>query len=330
MLRTKIRRSQMRDKQHLFRRGETLVNTFCEFNSLPPPRIEEANLRSTPGTQKGRQIKIDLGKCTGALFTQNTNRWSFPGHIMDSTPYGEVCRQFGYYLLHRFKRKDPLFRMRGATKILGYERTEELAFAEAVRLYLTNSDLLHLVSDKRYWALRAGLRLKPIVDDPWNTVLEESHAPNKYTKLVINTYNNEREEEKYMTPLATELTENYSFTELQLVKDHLIAILKRNRELTVEGKTKTGKKFSLQISKNGKEAEYSLSRENLHNTNGREVTENAAAIHMANDFAHACLLHEKPLGPYQVASNMRRYNKTEINLKKYAGKAVKKKKGNKE
>jgi len=170
------------DKAQLLGTGAELARTFCDANGLPLPPIEvyEASrwrFASTCAYYRPQRIHIAPTKCahigTGGM------AWSYPGYIIDRTPYGVIQHELGHhvdYLMSGAKGSyggDFSVAMRRDVrepKITNYCPNDWEWFAEIFRLFVTNSDLLRLLRPRAYDAIvTAGFM--PVVARPWQEVL---------------------------------------------------------------------------------------------------------------------------------------------------------------
>jgi hypothetical protein len=103
---------------------------------------------------------------------------TFPGHKTDRSAAGVPCHENGHHVYFNFQPRAGGRGWRGIvaeTKpITSYEPSVGEAFAETLRLFHLNPDLLRCGRPERYEYL-IGLGLRPVVAVDWQTVLR--HAP---------------------------------------------------------------------------------------------------------------------------------------------------------
>ena len=106
--------------------------------------------------------------------------WSFPGYKADVTPVGVIAHEVGHHVDHltdlrkKFKTEwESVVQQEPA--VTSYEPHPGEAFAEALRLFITNPHLLRLGRPKRYAFITHTLQLMPLHDEPWHVVLFHAH-----------------------------------------------------------------------------------------------------------------------------------------------------------
>lgn len=183
------------NRASMYHQGRVLLAAFCDENSLPPPPVVEADpsawrvlacayYREVPG------IVINIGAC--ASIGRGGRAWSYPGYIIDRTPYGVLQHELGHYVDLRIasiqypgaprgnywaatSRK--VKEASGEKPLTGYAAVDDAEwFAEAFRLFVTNPDLLLQIRPRTHREFRA-LGLKPVIAKDWRTVLETPAAP---------------------------------------------------------------------------------------------------------------------------------------------------------
>lgn len=109
----------------------------------------------------------------------NGNFWQAPGFAEDFTPYGTFCHEVGHhadYTLHpkaysaQNGFEDVVLHEEDVSRI---EHSVTEAFAEAIRLFITNPNLLREGRPERFEYL-TKMGLKPLHDAPWRTVLSKA------------------------------------------------------------------------------------------------------------------------------------------------------------
>lgn len=181
-------------KQYLMENGVNIIRDFCTLNNIKEPTIKLSNFRTTKkcGVYDGR-IKVDLSKCAKA-----SNLYSFPNLYVNRTPQGVVTHEFGHYLQDVLK-----ISTRTLTKqynkinekpISSYAPNSSEWFAEIIKLFTTNPDLLKLGRPKTYNWLVNDLKLKPLTRGDYINVLKEFNSDlneriiqraNKFAKIKI-------------------------------------------------------------------------------------------------------------------------------------------------
>lgn len=157
-------------KEELFKEGVNYVKEFCKVNDIKMPKIVTKPKDSyCPGTcglydYKNKTIYIWIDKCSREIDNPGY-AWSHRHYFADREPCGVVCHEFGHYLHHiltNFKLVLPKER-----KITSYEPDTWERFAETIKLFILNPDLLRLYDHKRYNVITKKLNLKPIIHTNW-------------------------------------------------------------------------------------------------------------------------------------------------------------------
>lgn len=146
----------MNDKASLFARGKALMESWCQLNGVTPPAVvsHEGHCQfATCAYYRENQINIWLLDC--AHVGSNFRMWSYPGYVIDRTPYGVLQHELAHHvdnaegprggeLSHLWRREtqeDP---------ITNYSPNDNEWFAEIFRLFVTNPDLLRLLRPKTF------------------------------------------------------------------------------------------------------------------------------------------------------------------------------------
>lgn len=179
----------------MMRDGVTLMVAFCHDNGLPIPSMNEHAGEAWPFREcayyrPDRGIVVCVDRC--AVIGRGGRAWSFPGYIIDRTPYGVVAHELGHHVdMELSKAKYPdaplgnywaalsrkVQEAAGEKGITGYAAVNHAEwFAEAFRLFCTNPDLLLQIRPRTYRELRAA-GLQPVIKKDWRTVLETPLAP---------------------------------------------------------------------------------------------------------------------------------------------------------
>ena len=118
--------------------------------------------------------------------------WSWPGYIVDRTPYGVLAHELGHSVDHALSQETgayfgnfsrDIFRITGEEAITNYAPNVAEWWAEIFRLFVTNPALLKVLRPRTYEAaLKLGLR--PLPGDDWKQVLAD--APERTLKAAEN------------------------------------------------------------------------------------------------------------------------------------------------
>lgn len=183
----------------MFIAGVELGTHFCAMNNIPQPAI--ARLRpgeklyhlATCAYYRPYTITIMVEKC--AHRGMGGRAWSWPGYVIDRTPYGVYQHELGHHLdtiVTRQTKGDnpPLFSKHVWERsqeppLTGYLGTDKEAatfymewFAEHFRLFVTNPDLCHQLRP-RFFNTITNCGFKPVTNDDWDLVLLLNDAPSR-------------------------------------------------------------------------------------------------------------------------------------------------------
>ncbi len=169
------------DKFEMFENGLQLLLRFGELNNIELPTV-----RPWPGNRIWRhgkicayylppEIVICLYRC--AHIGKSGAAWSYPGYVIDRTPYGVLGHELGHHVDHLLTHSGMyqenysthLMKSTGESKLTNYAPHPAEWFAEMFRLFCTNSELLRYLRPKTYAALRE--QFDPPEKRSWATVL---------------------------------------------------------------------------------------------------------------------------------------------------------------
>jgi hypothetical protein len=172
------------NKLELLRSGVDLMAEFCAENKLRVPKgkvLSKAEWRfpSTCAYYRSSVITICPDAC--ASIGTSGRAWSYPGYVIDRTPYGVMQHELGHHADHTLSYEKGAYggdfstKMRIAAtepKLTGYCPNDWEWFAEMFRLFVTNSDLLKAVRPRTYELIKE--HFKPVIDKPWRKVLKDA------------------------------------------------------------------------------------------------------------------------------------------------------------
>lgn len=177
------------DKQQLFENGKELATRFCQKNGLFVPEIitiEKENRLwhiDACGWYRVNEITIKIPCC--AHIGRAGRSWSYPGWVIDRTPYGVVAHEIGHHVdLHLSRNSKVNFstdirKQSGEERLTNYCPNSSEWFAEMFRLFVTNPDLLRILRPLTYNLLL--IELDPVELRPWQKVL--ANAPERTRQL---------------------------------------------------------------------------------------------------------------------------------------------------
>ena len=174
----------MTTKQDLYWQGRKLCEKFCEENDIEDPDYTIVSNRTRNGNS-GRyiihsmELIVWVENCAAPVTNPGNRRWSYPGYKTDRTPYGVICHELGHHVWCDMVGHPEMQRMwaakaRATKKVSSYEPSKEESFAETMRLFLTNPDLLRRAFYPRWEYLTAGLELIPAETRDYLEVLADA------------------------------------------------------------------------------------------------------------------------------------------------------------
>lgn len=151
------------------------MNGFCDINDIEPPQIHEREFPfGTCAYYRKNNIHITISKC--AHVGRGGPAWSYPGYIIDRTPYGVLQHELGHHIeeLHKEIAESTWNASEHEDKITNYCPNNSEWFAEHFRLFVTNPHLHSLFRPKTFKIL--STKFKPITSDTWMKILEDAPA----------------------------------------------------------------------------------------------------------------------------------------------------------
>lgn len=185
------------NKQELAEDGEKMAYKMCALNDLEFPKFTivacddrivklKAMGTATCGFYRRRsyfcaspEIVVSWSHC--AHIGSSGMAWSYPGYVIDRTPYGVIQHELGHYWfdLQRMNGKDAVGEMVAVSSseepITGYHPNPEEKCVEMFRLYVTNPNLLAQIRPNAYAWLRE--RIATVETRNWKEIL--SNAPER-------------------------------------------------------------------------------------------------------------------------------------------------------
>lgn len=166
-------------KQELFARGVLLARLVLIKSGFTVPVIKvNDNIRSKGVYDRNGKKMIEVKLLTNRPATKNPGfSWSFPGWKADLTPIGVVTHEAGHHVYDTIGRPT-LTGWSKEPRVSTYEPNSNERFAEAVKLFMTNPDLLRVGRPTRYEFL--SRYLTPVVEGGWWDILRTRGAHDKY------------------------------------------------------------------------------------------------------------------------------------------------------
>lgn len=163
-------------KEVLFEQGRQLAEEFCEYNGLPViPIRDDPTLRGF-GLYGHDVIWVNV-RSTATPRQTRGRVWSFPGRKSDRTAAGVVCHEMGHHAYFNRKLPRGWREVVAATRpITSYEPSTGEAYAESLRLFILNPDLLRQGRPERYEYITEYHGLRPVVTLAQHAVLAQAPA----------------------------------------------------------------------------------------------------------------------------------------------------------
>lgn len=171
-------------KDELLEDGIKLMARFCKANGIPDPLAvtvdkETWAFPSTCAYYRPVEIHICVPRC--AAIGRGGPAWSYPGYVVDRTPYGVIQHELGHHVDHRLSTVKGKYGGDFSSSVRQRSREERLTsycpndwewFAEMFRLFVTNPDLLKAVRPGTHYELSRFF--VPVVTAPWREVLRDA------------------------------------------------------------------------------------------------------------------------------------------------------------
>jgi len=181
-------------KDEMWQTGKLHAINFCEANALPVPAFIAEETWPFGSCAYYRMTKDGRGKVVGCVkkmahIGTAGQAWSYPGHIIDRTPYGVIAHEMGHHV-DAIKGNVKQGYISGfsvlicsqsqETKLTNYCPNTGEWFAEMMRLFITNPNLLKAIRPKTFSLLTLNF-IKPIETRSFQEVLKD--APERTLQL---------------------------------------------------------------------------------------------------------------------------------------------------
>jgi hypothetical protein len=179
------------NKNLMYDAGILSVQAFREMNPIltkPEPTFirhqEKLRMMRTCGffrPRGGHRSEIQISVMATANIGRGGYAWSHPAYKIDRTAYGVVAHEYGHYVDWSllYPSDSPRWKeLRKNEKVSGYEPNPSEAFAETMRVFIGNPDLLRRACPNRYHFL-IDRGLVPRTDEDFLTVLRSWNAPER-------------------------------------------------------------------------------------------------------------------------------------------------------
>lgn len=163
-------------KDENFEYGLKICKKFFEVNNLQFPKVKIKNTLSCYGQTiyNSETVYVNLKRARSPVGNPGFS-WSFTGYKADLTPSGILAHECGHIVdsLTNFKLHKQ--QLNGEPKVTSYEPNKYERSAEMIKVFILNPDLLKIGRPQRYKLLTEVLKLKPVINDNWESVLENAH-----------------------------------------------------------------------------------------------------------------------------------------------------------
>ena len=182
--------------------AEEIAHAFCEANRMPFAHVTTRDCRGYRGYYRAHKIRVgalrswqgyvyyDPSRCVAPVTTPGY-KWSYTGYKADNTVAGVIAHEIGHHTWEcRVRMEDGRRHSWTAKSLADYwaehsakeasvtsygDTSTEEDFAETVKIFVLNPDLLRQGRPWRWSMLTDGFGLRPVVDTPWEEVLRNAH-----------------------------------------------------------------------------------------------------------------------------------------------------------
>lgn len=197
----KLSKIWTRDKLEVTQLGIQRVLEFCQLNSIDCPQVEiiaksDWKVNACAYYREKYGIVVCVDYCQTPCPELNSRNWSWPGYIVDRTPYGVIAHELGHHCDVLESRRQRLSeysysggfsrKVRSTTnesEITTYCPNDAEWFAEIFRLFVTNPELLRLLRPKTFVELTKSWT--PIAASDWKFELG-NNVPSRIIKAARN------------------------------------------------------------------------------------------------------------------------------------------------
>jgi len=183
-------------KASLLSRGRALAEQWCRINGIVCPDIIDAPSATwrvgACAYYRPVTIRICSAKCAGIGGAGRA--WSYPGYVVDRTPYGVIQHELGHHVdwtrgttrgAYWSDYGESVKAASGEAAITSYCPDPAEWFAEVFRLFVTNPDLLRRIRPKAFARLIAD-GMVPVFEDTWRDRL--TGAPDRTIAAALNKF----------------------------------------------------------------------------------------------------------------------------------------------
>lgn len=161
------------------------IKIFCKVNNMVAPKIilSDNNPRRAEGVYRcgTSEIKVFPGACKPTKIIQR-GYLNNPYWVEDDSIFGAAVHEFAHYVhfIYLNHKAVPAFAKKAVSLYGNTSRDED--FAEMVRVFIANPDLLKSIDIDRYNFLTQVCGLKPIKSVSWEKIFNMKKVPVAYYK----------------------------------------------------------------------------------------------------------------------------------------------------
>ena len=184
----RVQRFENPVKDELFRMGRAMSVKFLEINDLDPIPLTDYRNEYVKGDtgrcdrKNGRtKILVDVPMTALPRHVPVCCMRSYPASKIDRTAMGVVAHETGHHCefvladRRKFNYAKWKLALQQSNRVSGYEPNHHEAFAETMRLFILNPNLLLAGAPARYEFIRSVLNLQPSEPRDWRTILPKSY-----------------------------------------------------------------------------------------------------------------------------------------------------------
>lgn len=157
-----------------------VADIFTSLNRLPVVRVQDRVSCHYGFYRYGRDfVVVNMKRCRMPARVPGYS-WSYPGYKADLTPYGVIAHELGHHVWYHIMREDRIkqaswkYTSKSGAPVSSYEPNPEEAFAESIKLWITNPALLRDGRPERFNYLQS-LGLVTVHGLSWRSALCNAH-----------------------------------------------------------------------------------------------------------------------------------------------------------
>lgn len=175
-------------KEHNRDEGLRVCGDFMRLNKIAFPEFDTTGIpviTSLEGDIYGlynpatKKVYVDTKKSRVPAVNPGHGGWFYTGSKSDLTVAGTLAHEVGHHVHYELdvkKINEGLARVaRSEIRVSAYEPNIYECFAEAMRIFILNPNLLRCGRPKRFEFLTKEVGLKPLHNVPWKSVLRHAH-----------------------------------------------------------------------------------------------------------------------------------------------------------